>query len=136
MLHMFLLRTAFWLTVVLMILPIDRDDAGIASGPGTFETLAAVQTVVADMRRFCERNPQACDTGSQSIEVLRQKAVYSAGVVQGWLSQTDNGGVVHVNDQTDTQPLPTDGIGASADQVAALIQAADGGTPNPAHPPL
>ena len=115
---MFLIRTAFWLTLILLVLPIDRDEAGIAEGPGTLETLAAVQTVVSDMRGFCERNPGACATGAATVDVLRQKAVYSAGVVQGWLSDDAPGTTINVNAETTADS-------DTRDQVAELIMAAD-----------
>lgn len=54
---MFLIRTAFWLTLILLVLPIDREEAGIAGGPGALETLSAMQTVVSDMRGFVIATP-------------------------------------------------------------------------------
>ncbi len=126
----FLLKTAFWLTVVLLILPIDREEAGIAQGPGAFETFAAVQTVVSDMRGFCARNPSACETGTATVDVLRQKAVYSAGVVQGWLADDEHQQTIHVR----SEPAPEEAV--RDDQVAALIEAADARIPASAHPPL
>jgi len=125
---MFLIRTAFWLTLILLVLPIDREEAGIADGPGTMETLSAVQTVVSDMRSFCERNPAACATGAATVDVLRQKAVYSAGVVQGWLSDDAPGTTINVT----TEAAPDE---EARDEVAELIMAADRRIPaSPASP--
>ncbi|MEM6382540.1 MAG: DUF5330 domain-containing protein [Pseudomonadota bacterium] len=84
---MFLIRVAFWLTLLLLILPIDRDAAGIDAGPGAFEQLAALQTTVNDLRGFCSRNPDACATGAATADALRQRAVHAAGQVHAWLSQ-------------------------------------------------
>lgn len=132
---MFLIRTAFWLALILLILPIDREEAGIANGPGTFETFAAVQTVVSDMRGFCDRNPNACATGAATVDVLRKKAVYSAGVVQGWLADGDQGATLQVRAEDDmSAPLPQSDV--SRDDVASLIMAADGRIPASEHPPL
>lgn len=127
---MFLLRTAFWLTLILLILPVDREEAGIGQGPGAFETFAAVQTVVSDMRGFCERNASACQTGAATVDVLRQKAVYSAGVVQGWLADDVSEQTLHVR----SEPAPG-GI-VRDDEVAALIEAASARIPASAYPPL
>lgn len=131
---MFLIRTAFFVAIVLLLLPIDRQAAGITEGPGTFETFAAIQTVVADARGFCDRNPQACATGAATVGVLRQKAIYSAGVVQSWLAEGEAGATISVHNR-----LPANGAQDSAggdDQVAALIQAANGRVPASAFPPL
>lgn len=142
----FLIKTSFWLALVLLILPVNREEAGIAQGPGVFESFAAVQSVVADMRGFCGRNPQACDTGTATLDVLRQKAVYSAGVVQGWLA--DGEGTLHVR-MDEAAPTPAAQVQASApaphsatqrtaaqDQMAALINASNPRVPASAYPPL
>ncbi|MBO6674964.1 MAG: DUF5330 domain-containing protein [Rhizobiales bacterium] len=130
---MFLIRTAFWLTLILLVLPIDREEAGIAGGPGALETLSAMQTVVSDMRGFCDRNPGACATGSATVDVLRQKAVYSAGVVQGWLADGNGGPTIQVGLDDDT-PVPPSSV--DRDDVAALIMAADNRIPASDAPPL
>lgn len=130
---MFLIRTAFWLTLILLVLPIDREEAGIAGGPGALETLSAVQTVVSDMRGFCDRNPDACSTGAATVDVLRQKAVYSAGVIQGWLADGHQGQTLHVVDDGAASVSPN---GVDRDEVAALIMAADGRIPASDAPPL
>ena len=126
-----MIRTAFWLALIRLVLPIDRQEAGIADGPGALETLGAVQTVFNDVRGFCERNPDACATGAATVDVLRQKAVYSAGVVQGWLSEGGQGETLQVRHDA----LPPQGVGEDA--VAALIMAADQQrVPASAMPPL
>lgn len=139
----FLIKTSFWLALVLLILPVNREEAGIAQGPGMFESFAAMQTVVADMRGFCGRNPQACDTGAATIDVLRQKAVYSAGVVQGWLADGDSGGTLHVH-LDEATPTPDALVQANTpvpvqpvfDQMATLIDASNPRVPARAYPPL
>ncbi|MBV6656232.1 MAG: DUF5330 domain-containing protein [Devosiaceae bacterium] len=121
---MFLIRSAFWLALVLLILPIDRDAAGITDGPGAFETMAAVQTAFQDLRGFCDRNPSACETGAETVDVLRQKAVYSAGVVQSWLDQPgEDGGPI----------IPASSEGVPESPVAGQTVAGD---PHTADDPL
>lgn len=134
----FLIKTSFWLALVLLILPVNREEAGIAQGPGMFESFAAVQTVVSDMRGFCGRNPQACDTGAATLDVLRQKAVYSAGVVQGWLADGETNGTLHVRTD-ETAPRPDAVIEASTaaqDQMASLINASSPRVPASDYAPL
>lgn len=139
----FLIKTSFWLALVLLILPVNREDAGIAQGPGVFESFAAMQSVVADMRGFCGRNPQACDTGAATLDVLRQKAVYSAGVVQGWLADGEGNGTLHVR-MDETAPTPDALVQTSApeqnqaalDQMATLINASNPRVPASDYPPL
>jgi hypothetical protein len=130
---MFLIRTAFWLTLILLVLPIDREEAGIAGGPGALETLSAMQTVVSDMRGFCDRNPGACATGSATVDVLRQKAVYSAGVVQGWLADGGSAPTVYARMDDDATVSQNQ---VDRDDVAALILAANNRIPASDAPPL
>lgn len=135
----FLIKTGFWLALVLLILPVDREEAGIEHGPSMFESLAAVQTVVTDVRGFCGRNPQTCDTGAATLSVLRQKAVYSAGVVQGWLADSHDPDTLHVrvDDIAPTpEPLVHTSHDASSQEVATLIDASSARIPAQDHPPL
>lgn len=139
----FLIKTSFWLALILLVLPVNREEAGIAQGPGMFESFAAMQSVVADMRGFCARNPQTCDTGAATVDVLRQKAVYSAGVVQGWLADGGNTGTLHVRlDEVEPTPNLSIPVGTPAavqpalDQMATLIDASNPRVPARAYPPL
>lgn len=78
----FLFRLAFWLGLVLLLLPFglkgsDGQDVSV------FEAFGAVQAVVADARGFCERQPQACAVGGQMVGHLTEKAQVGAK----WLYQ-------------------------------------------------
>ena len=54
----FLLRMAFWLTVVLALLP--GGGATSKVGMSALDAVAAAKATVTDMRSFCERQPDAC----------------------------------------------------------------------------
>ncbi len=124
----FLLKTAFWVGLVLLILPIDRQAAGISNGPSTLDTMSAVRTVVSDVRGFCDRNASACATGAATLTVLRQKAVYSAGVVQTWLADGEGA------PGTQTLLVHND-VQQNAD-IASLIGASTNRIPANDYPPL
>ena len=59
----FLLRMAFWLGVVAVLLP--RDGTGPASSAqiSATDAMSAATATVGDMRQFCERQPEACNVG-------------------------------------------------------------------------
>ncbi|MEM6711504.1 MAG: DUF5330 domain-containing protein [Pseudomonadota bacterium] len=119
----FLLRTAFWLSLVLLVLPIDRESAGISEGPGLIETVGAAHLVWQDMRGFCDRNPQACATGTATVEVMRQKAVYSTGIIRAWLAD-ENAQISTPGDVvTATQPSAPGVQTQAEDPLGALLQA-------------
>jgi hypothetical protein len=54
------------------------------AGPGNFAYLAAAAETVADMRGFCQRNPNACETAGVVGHMLEGKAKYSAKLVYEW----------------------------------------------------
>jgi hypothetical protein len=71
----FLLRMAFWLGLVLVLLP--RDDAPAANkGPqiGASEAVSAATAAVSDMSQFCTRQPAACEIGGQAAAAIGQRA--------------------------------------------------------------
>jgi hypothetical protein len=70
---MFLLRTAFWLSIVILLIPAAPSDDGRAKA-GTGEALTAAQAAVRDAAGFCERNPQACEAGGAALAAFGQKA--------------------------------------------------------------
>ena len=86
----FLLRMAFWLTLVLALLPtgsaqpqahanapqIDATDAVVAAG-----------AAVSDMSGFCDRQPEACKVGSQAAVVIGQRAQAGASMVFDFIQE-------------------------------------------------
>ena len=84
----FLLRVAFWLSVVVILLPsgpTSRTDAGRPQ-IGAVEALGAAQAAVNDARGFCTRRPDACETGSQAFHTFGQKAQNGAKILYEFLS--------------------------------------------------
>src|SRR3979411_1331499 len=59
----FLLRVAFWLTIVLALLPsggAQQSAEASATKVGPTEAVVAAGAAVSDMGSFCERQPDAC----------------------------------------------------------------------------
>ncbi len=84
----FLLRVAFWLSVVVIFLPsapTSRTDPG-RPPIGAVEALGAAQAAVEDARGFCSRRPDACETGSQAFHTFGQKAQHGAKILYEFLS--------------------------------------------------
>jgi hypothetical protein len=68
----FLLRMAFWLGLVCVLLPGESD----APSPkiDTKSAVSAAGAAVSDMRGFCDRQPQACEVGGQVAVAIGHKA--------------------------------------------------------------
>lgn len=84
----FLLRCAFWIALVLLILPIDTGEDGKESaGINPVTAFFAAQSTISDLSGFCERNPQTCETGGQAISQISAKAKVSARMIYEYLDE-------------------------------------------------
>ena len=103
----FLLKAAFWLTIVILMLPSARQEAG-ASGVGTSEAMSAAGAAVSDMRGFCARQPEACAVGSQAAVTLGHKAQAGAKMLYDFLSDrlgpSETGSVAKPSRTSDAAP--------------------------------
>ena len=84
----FLVRVAFWLGLVCVLLP----GSGSKSGPelssvDTLKAMSAAGATVADMRGFCDRQAEACAVGGQVAEVLGHRAQEGAKTIVEFISQ-------------------------------------------------
>ena len=75
----FLLRMAFWLGLVLVLLPRDKTpESGKLPQIGASEAVSAATAAVSDMSQFCKRQPAACEVGGQAATVIGQRAQQGA----------------------------------------------------------
>ncbi|MEP6838641.1 MAG: DUF5330 domain-containing protein [Bradyrhizobium sp.] len=71
----FLLRMAFWLGLVLVLLPRDKTpESDKLPQVGASEAVSAATAAVSDMGQFCKRQPAACEVGGQAATVIGQRA--------------------------------------------------------------
>jgi hypothetical protein len=83
----FVLRLAFWLSLVIALLPITPSQQKSASQVGATDALAAVIASISDIRQFCARQPDACATGSQAIAQFGDKAQTGAKLLYQLLNE-------------------------------------------------
>ncbi len=119
----FLLRMAFWMSVVLVLLP-SGGSQHTASAPsselGAMETLSAASATVSDMSRFCTRQPDACAIGSQAAAALGQRAQAGAKMVYDFLNE--RGAPRETGSVTTTKPnrqVASQGAAKSQDTLTA-----------------
>jgi len=71
----FLLRMAFWLGLVLVLLPREHSpEADKLPQVGASQAVSAATAAVSDMSQFCKRQPQACEVGGQAATVIGHRA--------------------------------------------------------------
>jgi len=73
----FVMRTAFWLSIVILLLPTPDSMKTTEPAIGAAQAVTAASATVSDMSQFCARQPEACQIGSQALTYLGHKAVAS-----------------------------------------------------------
>src|SRR2546430_17312846 len=70
----FLLRMAFWLGLVLVLLPREKTpESDKLPQFGASEAVSAASAAVSDVSQFCKRQPAACEVGGQAATVIGQR---------------------------------------------------------------
>lgn len=71
----FLIRCAFWLSLALLIIPIDtgeQENAGDTVGP--IQAAYAAREAVQDLSGLCERKPDVCETSRAALHTIGVRA--------------------------------------------------------------
>ena len=95
----FLLRIAFWLGVVCVLLPVG-EKAPATPQIDTATAVTAAGAAMSDMRGFCERQPQACVVGGKVATAIGQRAEAGARTLYEIIS-------TKLNDKNETKPVQT-----------------------------
>jgi hypothetical protein len=83
----FLLRIAFWLGVVLILLPGAPQHDTSTGEVGTADALSAASATVNDLKGFCAREPDACTVGSEVATSMGHRAQAGAKMLYDFLTQ-------------------------------------------------
>jgi hypothetical protein len=82
-----LLRTAFWLCIVILLLPGDPERREDAPSVTVLELMIAARDIVWDVSHLCERNPDLCETGGAVGQIIADKARYNIGQLTEYLAE-------------------------------------------------
>lgn len=85
----FLLKIIFWLSVILLIIPIGIGQNEEAPQINPFEALVAAKSTVGDISGFCERNPSTCETGKSIVSLVGLKAKQAARLAYSYMNDTE-----------------------------------------------
>jgi hypothetical protein len=106
----FLLRMAFWLGLVLVLLPREKTpETDKLPQIGASEAVQAATAAVSDMTQFCKRQPAACEVGGQAATVIGQRA--QDGARKLYQIITDKKSPDHtgsIGGNADVEPPPAD----------------------------
>jgi len=82
----FLLRMAFWLTVVCVLLPSGTSAPSGDSNIDAKQAVTLASAAVTDARGFCERQPDACSVGGKIAVALGRKAEAGARTIYEFIT--------------------------------------------------
>ena len=71
---MFLLRSAFWLSIAILLIPADPESGTEAPRVTALQAIMAARATIADMSAFCDRNPDVCETSGAAWQLFTEKA--------------------------------------------------------------
>lgn len=84
----FLLRMAFWLGIVLVLLPTDKTpESEKLPQVAATDAVSAATAAMFDMAQFCTRQPAACDIGGQAATVVTHRAQAGAKKVYEFMTE-------------------------------------------------
>src|SRR5450631_3191470 len=84
----FLLRMAFWLTVVCVLLPSGTKSSSPDAQIDATQAASMAGAAVSDMRGFCERQPDACAVGGKVAVAIGHKAEAGARTIYDFITAT------------------------------------------------
>jgi hypothetical protein len=83
----FLLRMAFWLCVVCVLIPSGSKTTSPEAKIEASEAVTLASAAVSDVRGFCERQPDACMTGGKVAVAIGHKAEAGARTLYEFVSK-------------------------------------------------
>jgi uncharacterized protein DUF5330 len=122
----FLIRMAFWLGLVLVLLPTGKttDDDKLPQ-VSTGDAVSAAAAAVSDMSQFCVRQPAACQIGDKAAIVIGHRAQAGARKIYQMITDKKN------SDQTGSIGRREDAT-PSRDTLTTLDREIEWRTPQPA----
>src|SRR5438309_8025187 len=82
----FLLKMAFWLGLVLVLLPSVGSQPAPKTPVNASDAMSAAKAAASDLRQFCERQADACTIGSQAATALGHRAQAGAKMLYEFLN--------------------------------------------------
>lgn len=80
---MFLIRTAFWLTLVILLLPANKGEQ--------VQILGTAEAAIQDVRTFCVRNPEVCEKSKTAFYGFGEKAEFGAKMLMSFIDDKTRG---------------------------------------------
>jgi hypothetical protein len=136
----FLLRMAFWLGLVLVLLPREKSvESQKLPQISAQEAVQAATAAVSDMSQFCKRQPSACEVGGQAATVIGARAQEGARKIYQMMTDKKPAETDRKSSDSEKKPAEADKKapdhtgsidGAEADPARIDVASQDTLTPN------
>lgn len=94
---MFMIRTAFWLSLLILLLPTDEQDQRVVYGNA--------EAAVRDLSTFCSRNPDVCEASKDAAATFSKKAQFGAKMLMDFFQDASANSNVGVDaDRANRRP--------------------------------
>jgi hypothetical protein len=83
----FLIRTGFWFSLVLLLIPFDFGGNSETDTVGPIQTLQAARGAFDDLSGLCERRPEVCEIGRSAMTTVGVRAREAARIAYEMLDE-------------------------------------------------
>lgn len=83
----FLIKSAFWLSLVLLVIPLGGGEGESQPAVGPVDTFFAARAVIDDVSGLCDRRPQVCEVGRSALQTIGVRAREGARIAYGMLDE-------------------------------------------------
>jgi hypothetical protein len=111
---MFIIRAAFWLSIVVLLLPGGSQTDDQAPRVTVFEAVTAASAAVADLTGFCGRNPDVCTTSGAAFRIFADKLRNGTHMLYDFFDGDESTGVDNGTLRKDDVEAPWQGPDKSA----------------------
>lgn len=120
----FIIRSAFWLSLVLLLIPFGSSQDGQMVNP--LQAMFAAKGAIEDIAGMCERKPDVCAVGRAAVHTIGVRAREGARIAYQALDASD--------DQADSPAGADDEIGdmIAQSQAEAIVTGSVDAVPTPA----
>ena len=115
----FLIKCAFWLSLVLLVIPFGGNDQNGGPRVGAVEAFLAARAVVDDMSGLCERRPDACEIGRSALHTIGVRAREGARIAYDMLDEQLREPGAELATAGPAEPLHTGSVPDSAGETHA-----------------
>jgi len=102
----FLLRMAFWLGVVCVLFSVGGKSTSPEAQIDASQAVTLASAAVSDVRGFCERQPDACETGGKVAVALGHKAEAGARTLYDLISKLREKPAEKADGRADNKAIP------------------------------